>query len=54
MPAEYYRKNAARVRELVVETTTPAVKDHLLDVARQYDELAERANEAMRLRSRSA
>lgn len=45
MAADYYRKHAARVRALAAETTTTALKDHLDDVARQYDALAERADD---------
>jgi len=48
LPADYYRKHAARVRELAAEATTPALKEHLHDVARQYDGLADRAEEAAR------
>ena len=29
MPAHYYRRNAARVRKLASDATTPAVKQHL-------------------------
>jgi hypothetical protein len=47
--AAYYRKHAARVRELAAETTTRAIKEHLHDVARQYDVLADKADEAGRL-----
>jgi hypothetical protein len=42
MPAEYYRRQAARVRQLASETTTPALKEHLRDIAGQYERLAER------------
>jgi hypothetical protein len=45
LAADYYRNHAARVRALAAETMTPALKDHLNDVARQYDALAERADE---------
>jgi hypothetical protein len=48
LPADYYRKHAARVRELAADATTPALKEHLHEVARQYDGLAERADEAAR------
>jgi len=48
MPTDYYRKDAARVRELAAETTTPALKDHLLEVAQQYDKLVEAAEEVAR------
>jgi hypothetical protein len=47
--AAYYRKHAVRVRELAAETTTPAIKEQLHDVARQYDVLADKADEASRL-----
>ena len=53
LPADYYRKHAVRVRELAAEATTPALKDHLHEVARQYDGLAERAEEAARIGARS-
>lgn len=42
LPAEYYRRHAARVRHLASEATTPAVKDHLHEVALEYERLAER------------
>ena len=42
MPAEYYRREAARVRRLADEATTPAIKAHLRDVARQHERLAQR------------
>ena len=48
LPADYYRKHAARVRGLAADATTPALKEHLNDVARQYDGLAESADEAAR------
>jgi hypothetical protein len=41
MPAEYYRRQAARVRTLAHDATTLAIREHLTDVARQYDELAQ-------------
>jgi hypothetical protein len=43
-----------RVRELAAETTTPALKEHLLEIARQYDRLAERADEGARIGAGSA
>jgi hypothetical protein len=46
LPAEYYRRHAARVRQLATEATTPAVKEHLRDVALQYERLAERVDAA--------
>ena len=54
LPADYYRKHAARVRKLAAEVTTPGIKEHLFDVARQYDGLAERADEAARVAARPA
>lgn len=42
LPAEYYRRHAARVRKLANDATTAAVKEHLRDVAGQYERLAER------------
>ena len=42
LPAEYYRRHAARVRHLASEATTPAVKEHLHEVAAEYERLAER------------
>jgi hypothetical protein len=53
LPADYYRKHAARVRGLAADATTPALKEHLVEVARQYDGLAERAEEAARIGARS-
>jgi hypothetical protein len=44
LPADYYRRHAARVRKLASEATTPAVKQHLEDVAGQYERLAERVD----------
>jgi hypothetical protein len=53
LAADYYRKHAARVRELAAGTTTPALKEHLHDVARQYDALADRADEVARIGANS-
>jgi hypothetical protein len=41
-PADYYRCEAARLRRLASEATTPAVKQHLSEQAAQLDRLAER------------
>jgi hypothetical protein len=41
MPAEYYRQQAARVRNLAQDATTDAVRTHLADVALQYEKLAD-------------
>ena len=45
MPGEYYRRQAARVRGLAQDATTPAIREHLRDVALQYENLAEGAEE---------
>lgn len=42
MPVEYYRRHAARVRQLAREATTPAIKERLRAVADECDRLAER------------
>lgn len=42
LPADYYRRHAARVRKLAGEATTPAIKEHLREVALEYERLAER------------
>ena len=41
LPADYYRRHAARVRQLASDATTQAVKDHLRGVAVEYERLAE-------------
>lgn len=46
LPAEYYRRHAARVRQLAGEATTAAIKEHLQGVAQQYERLAERVDDA--------
>ena len=45
VPACYYRRHAARVRGLVRDVTTPALKQHLNEVALEYEQLAERIEE---------
>jgi hypothetical protein len=42
LPADYYRRHAARIRQLASDATTPAVKEHLQGVAQEYERLAER------------
>jgi len=44
MPADYYRRHAARVRKLANEATTSAIKEHLREVALQYEQLADRVD----------
>lgn len=48
LPADYYRRHAARIRALASDATTPAVKAHLHEVALEYDRLAERVDIAPR------
>ena len=43
-PAEYYRRHAARVRQLASEATTAAVKERLREVALEYERLAARVD----------
>jgi hypothetical protein len=45
LSADYYRRQAARVRELAANATTPAIKEHFHEVARQYERLAESAEQ---------
>ena len=47
LPADYYRRHAARVRKLASEATTLAVKEHLREVAQEYERLAERVDSGM-------
>ena len=42
IPADYYRRHAARIWQLVNDATTPAVKEHLREAARAYERLAQR------------
>jgi len=42
LPAAYYRRHAARVRLLAGEATTSAIKEHLREIALEYERLAER------------
>ena len=48
-PAEYYRRKAARARQVAEGATTRAVKTRLLDLAVEYDRLADGADSATRL-----
>jgi hypothetical protein len=41
LPAEYYRRHVARVRQLAGGATTPAIREQLLGIAAQYERLAE-------------
>jgi len=48
MSREYYRRQAARVRNLAQDATTDAVRAHLAEVALQYEKLAEGAEAGRR------
>ena len=41
VPADHYRRRAAQARRLADEATTPAVKQHLRDLAARFERLAE-------------
>ncbi len=41
MPADHYRRRAAEARRLAGDATTPAVKEHLHNLAAQFDRFAE-------------
>jgi hypothetical protein len=47
-PADYYRRKAARAREVAAGVTTRAGKTRLLDLAVEYDRLADGADSATR------
>jgi hypothetical protein len=47
LPAAYYRRHADRVRKLASEATTLAIKEHLREIALEYERLAERVDYAM-------
>ena len=46
LPADYYRRHAARVRELARDATTPGIKKHLEGVALDYERLADRVDDS--------
>jgi len=48
MPGEYYRRQAVRVRSLAHNATTLAIREHLADIALEYDKLAEGAKAGYR------
>ena len=52
LPADYYGKHAARVRQLAQEATTAAIKAQLHEVVLQYERLAESADLAARMAAR--
>jgi hypothetical protein len=43
MSREYYRQQAARLRNLAKDATTLTIQQHLVDVALEYEKLAEGA-----------
>jgi hypothetical protein len=43
MSGEYYRRHAARLRNLAQAATTDAIREHLAEIALQYEKLAESA-----------
>jgi hypothetical protein len=43
MSGEYYRREAARLRHLAQDATTDAIREHLAEIALQYEKLAEEA-----------
>jgi hypothetical protein len=48
MPSDYYRRQADRVRRLSRKATISAVREHLADIAIQYEQLAEEADAGYR------
>jgi hypothetical protein len=47
-PAEYYRRKAARARQVAEGVTTRAIKARLLELAHEYDKLADGTENATR------
>lgn len=47
-PAEYYRRKAARARQVAEGVTTRAIKARLLELAVEYDKLADGTESATR------
>jgi hypothetical protein len=47
-PADYYRRKAARARQVAEGVTTRAIKARLLELALEYDRLADGAETATR------
>jgi hypothetical protein len=47
-PAEYYRRKAIRARQVAEGATTRAIKARLLDLAMEYDRLADGTESATR------
>jgi hypothetical protein len=47
-PAEYYRRKAARARQVAEGVTTRAIKARLLELALEYERLADGTESATR------
>jgi hypothetical protein len=47
-PAEYYRRKAARARQVAEGVTTRAIKARLLELAVEYEKLADGTESATR------
>jgi hypothetical protein len=47
MPADHYRRRAAEARRLAGDATTPAVKQHLRDLAAHFERRAEGVDDAV-------
>jgi hypothetical protein len=45
LPADHFRRHAARVRALARDATTPAIKKRLEDFALSYERIADRFDE---------
>jgi hypothetical protein len=45
LPADHFRRHAARVRALARDATTPAIRKRLEDVALDYERIADRFDE---------
>jgi hypothetical protein len=45
VPADHYRRQAVQARRLAGDATTPAVKQHLRDLAARFERLAEGVDE---------
>jgi hypothetical protein len=43
--SSYYRERAGELREIAVTLATPELRDPLLDLAEQYERLAQRADD---------
>jgi hypothetical protein len=43
IPSRYYRRHAVRLRALAQDATIDAIREHLAEVALQYEKLAESA-----------